>query len=101
MRPVSVGILGFAHGHVGAYCGRWRERPEMGVRVVAGWDHDEARAADSCAKFGAERAPSAQALLERRDVDAVVIGAETSLHADLVEAAAAPARPSCSRSPSP
>jgi predicted dehydrogenase len=87
MQPVRVGILGFAHGHVGTYCGRWRERPEMGVRVVAGWDHDDARAADSCARFGIERAASAEALAAREDVDAVVIGAETSLHADIVEAA--------------
>ncbi len=37
---VTVGILGFAHGHVNAYCGRWREDESMGVRVAAGWDHD-------------------------------------------------------------
>jgi predicted dehydrogenase len=87
MQPVQVGILGFAHGHVGMYCNRWGERPELGVRVVAGWDHDEARAVDACGRFGIERAASAEALAARGDLDAVVIGAETSMHADLVETA--------------
>jgi predicted dehydrogenase len=36
-----------------------------------------------------EVAPSADALLSRNDIDAVVIAAETSMHADLVEQAAA------------
>ena len=84
----SVGILGFAHGHVGMYCARWRETPEMGVRVVAGWDHDAARAEGNCANFGLERAESVEALLGREDIEAVVIAAETSMHADLVEQAA-------------
>jgi len=84
----NVGILGFAHGHVGMYCARWRETPEMGVRVVAGWDHDAARAEGNCANFGIGRAESVQELLGREDVDAVVIAAETSMHADLVEQAA-------------
>lgn len=87
MQPVRVGILGFAHGHVGTYCRRWREQPELGVRVVAGWDHGDARAAGSCENFGIERAPSPDELAAREDVDAVVIGAETSMHADMVEAA--------------
>ena len=87
MQAVRVGILGFAHGHVGTYCARWHEE-DLGVRPVAGWDHDEARAAAQCEQFGIDRSPTAAALLERADVDAVVIGAETSMHADLVEAAA-------------
>ena len=41
----GVGILGFAHAHVEAYCRRWRDEPDMGVRVVAGWDHDSVRRA--------------------------------------------------------
>jgi len=88
METVRVGVLGFAHGHVNSYCGRWRSQPEMGVRVTAGWDHDAARLAQACASFGIEPADSARAMLARPDVDAVVIAAETSLHADLVEQAA-------------
>ena len=88
MSEVRGGILGFAHGHVGMYCARWRQQPELGVKVMAGWDHDPDRAAASCGGMEADNASSVDALLGRADIDAVVIGAETSMHADLVEAAA-------------
>jgi predicted dehydrogenase len=86
---VNVAILGFAHGHVGAYCDQWRKHPELGVNVVAGWDHDPTRASSSREKFAIEVFDTPEALLVRDDIQAVVIGAETSLHADLVEKAAA------------
>lgn len=89
MNPIGIGILGFAHGHIGGYCGRWRECPELGVKPVAGWDHDSRRAAENCAAYGMETATTADALLSRNDIGAVVITAETSMHADLVEQAAA------------
>lgn len=88
MKEIRVGILGFAHGHVGLYCSQWLQHPEWGVKVVAGWDHDATRGANACAGVGAEMAPSVEGLLARDDVDAVVIAAETSMHADLVERAA-------------
>ncbi len=86
---LSVGILGFAHGHVNAYCNRWRACPEMGVRLVAGWDHDAARLKQNCDAYGLRPYTDAAALLAAPDVQAVVVAAETSLHADLVERAAA------------
>ncbi len=86
---INIGILGFAHGHVNAYCNRWRERPEMGVRVVAGWDHDAARLEKNCVEYGLRAYADADALLAAPDVQAVIVSAETSLHADLVERAAA------------
>ncbi|HEY3319391.1 MAG TPA: Gfo/Idh/MocA family oxidoreductase [Planctomycetota bacterium] len=89
MNEVRLGILGFAHGHIGMYCSRWRERPELGVRVVAGWDHNAARAAENCAKLNIENAGTLDALLDRKDIGAVIITSETSMHADLVERAAA------------
>lgn len=86
---IRIGILGFAHGHVGTYCGQWLKMPREQVQLVAGWDHDPARAADAAKKFELAAESSADALLARSDVDAVIIGAETSLHADLVEQSAA------------
>ena len=86
--PVTAGILGFAHGHVHAYCARWQAQPELGVHVVAGWDHDPGRANSACQGLGIEAMASVDALLSRRDIDAVVIAAETSLHSDLIEQAA-------------
>ena len=86
---INLGILGLAHGHVGVYCEQWRRHYADDVRLVAAWDHDAARAAAAREKFGVQIDASANELLARADIDAVVIGAETSLHADLVEAAAA------------
>lgn len=89
MSDIGVGVLGFAHGHVGAYLGTWQKQPEMGIKVVAGWDHDAERKAAGCAAHGFEAEASAEDILSRGDIDAVVIAAETSMHADLVELAAA------------
>lgn len=86
---VKVGILGFAHGHVGAYLAQWRERPELDVQAVAGWDHDAARLQSSAEANGMQAYTDAEDLLANAGVDAVVVPVETSLHADLVELAAA------------
>jgi predicted dehydrogenase len=82
-----VGILGFAHGHVLAYCTQWRERPELGVRVVAGWDHDAERLSKAADSFGFRVCATVSELID--EVDAVLIASETSRHAELVELAAA------------
>jgi len=88
-KPVQVGVLGFAHGHVNSYCARWQKEQELGVQVTAGWDADAGRLAEAVQKFGIAPCASAEELLSRGDVSAVVISAETSLHAELVEKAAA------------
>ncbi len=85
---IGIGIMGFAHGHVNAYCGQWQQ-PEHGVKLVAAWDHDRQRLAANATSFGMEAVASLESFLARDDVQAVVIGAETSLHADMVEQAAA------------
>jgi predicted dehydrogenase len=61
----------------------------MGIQVVAGWDHDADRLAKAVEAHGVVAMDSAEALLARADVQAVVIASETSRHADLVELAAA------------
>ncbi|MHB1002185.1 MAG: Gfo/Idh/MocA family protein [Armatimonadota bacterium] len=88
MKEIGIGILGFAHGHVNMYCAQWKQKPELGIKVIAGWDHDANRAESNCSNFGIYQAKSADDLLARDDVDAVVIASETSMHADLVELAA-------------
>lgn len=86
---IRIGVLGFAHGHVTTYCKEWLNEPELGVIVAAGWDHDAGRLEAARASLGLEPCVSAAELLARGDISAVVIGAETSLHAELVEQAAA------------
>src|SRR5262245_42312271 len=85
---LGIGILGFAHGHVDVYCKAWRQNHSNDIRLIAGWDHDAMRAAKSRDELKIELADSAEELLARSDIQAVVIGAETSMHADLVERAA-------------
>ncbi len=86
---LGVGILGFAHGHVGAYIAQWREHPEYGIDVVAGWDHDAARLEKSTTPLKLRACATVQELLDDAAVQAVVITSETARHADLVEQAAA------------
>lgn len=86
---IRVGILGFAHGHVSAYCDEWRKNPDHGIQVTIGWDHDAARRKSAADATGVEICEDIEQILAAKDIQAVVIGAETSLHADLVERAAA------------
>jgi predicted dehydrogenase len=81
---MNVAVLGFAHGHIGVYCEHWIKAGVL--RVVTGWDHDSSRAQAARQKFGIELSATPQAAIDR--ADGVVIGAETSMHADLVELAA-------------
>ena len=87
MDSVKVGILGFAHGHIDPYCAKWREGHD--VSVVAGWDHDQDRLTAAVTRHKIDRYGSPDELLARPDIHAVVITAETSWHAKLVELAAA------------
>ncbi len=90
---IGIGILGFAHGHVDMYCQAWREQPQLGVQVVAGWDADQGRLAKAVATHGCRPASSPAELLADPAVAAVVVASETSQHADLVELAAQAGRP--------
>lgn len=85
---MKAAILGFAHAHVGMYCDVWRDQPGLGVEVVAAWDHDAARLADVAGKRNLRGYGELADLLAQPGLEAVVIGAETSRHADLVVAAA-------------
>lgn len=87
---MNIGILGLAHGHVHMYCSMWRKHPEWGVCVAAAWDHDHSRIAQA-EKSGIRACASPSELLAA--TDAVVIASETSLHAELVEQAAAAGKP--------
>jgi predicted dehydrogenase len=87
--PIRLAILGFAHGHVKGYWEEWNNHPEYGVNPVAGWDHDPERLTEACQTFGLESYSDVEDLLGRDDIQAVVVSSETSMHADLVERAAA------------
>lgn len=86
---LQVGILGFAHGHVNAYCTQWAQHPEHAIQVVAAWDHDPARLANNAAAFELQPYAALDEFLAHPGLQAVVIGSETALHAEHVERAAA------------
>ncbi|HET6386798.1 MAG TPA: Gfo/Idh/MocA family oxidoreductase [Armatimonadota bacterium] len=87
MSSIGVAILGFAHGHGGAYLNRMKTFDD--VRLVAGWDHDADRGKAGANQFGLEFEPHLEHLLARNDIDAVIVTCETNRHAGVVEAAAA------------
>ncbi len=84
--PLGLAVLGYAHGHVGAYSHQIRGFDD--ANVLACWDHDEGRGQSSAETFGIDYSPHLEDILGRADVDAVIIGAETNRHADLCVAAA-------------
>lgn len=86
---MKIGILGFAHGHVNAYCSQWQQHPELDIQVIAAWDHDADRLATAAQQYGLQPCSSAAELLARDDLNAVVVASETSMHAEFVEQAAA------------
>jgi predicted dehydrogenase len=86
---INLGILGLAHGHVSVYCDQWQKLADHPIKLVAAWDHDATRANAARDKYNVRLYKSSADVLAHPNLDAVIIGAETSLHADLVEAAAA------------
>jgi predicted dehydrogenase len=86
---INVGVLGFAHGHVNAYCAQWQQQVSHGIDLVAGWDHDAGRLAKNVEAYGIQPYAAVDQFLAHPGLQAVVIGAETSRHAELVEQAAA------------
>ncbi|GMV83925.1 MAG: hypothetical protein AMXMBFR7_51090 [Planctomycetota bacterium] len=88
---LRIGIVSFAHGHVGMYAGVIKQMDD--ACVVAGWDADASRGKKACEAAGAEYIGDLDALLARDDLDAFIIGSETSNHAAHVEAAARTGKP--------
>jgi predicted dehydrogenase len=91
MKWLNLAILGFAHGHVEIYAQQMRNRTD--ARIAWGWDHDATRGAGRSEAHGCEFCPDLEALLAKRDLDGVIIGVETSMHATCVEAAARAKKP--------
>jgi predicted dehydrogenase len=83
---VGIGVLSWAHGHVGAYAGMIRSFDD--ARLVSCWDHDAARGRANANKFAIPYFEDIGKVLGNPEVECVMIGSETNRHADLCEAAA-------------
>ncbi len=84
--PIGIGVLSFAHGHVGVYCREMHGWDD--VRLVATWDDDPERGARQAAAFGMRYHPHLESVLDDPEIEAVMVAAETNKHADLCVAAA-------------
>jgi predicted dehydrogenase len=87
MAKIGIGVLSWAHGHIGMYAERIRGFDD--ARLVSCWDDDPERGWANAERFGIPWHQDVDAVLADKDVECVMIGCETNRHADLVEAAAA------------
>ena len=85
--PIGIGVLSFAHGHVGVYVDVMKSWEE--VRLVAGYDDKEERGRAVCGNAGMRYSARVEDVVGDPGVDVVIIGSETSRHADLCVAATA------------
>jgi len=83
---LGIGIISFAHGHVGSYADAIKSMPD--AKVLAAWDDDAERGKKQSEAAGCEFVPDLNALLARKDISAVFIASETAKHAQHVVAAA-------------
>lgn len=84
--PIGIGVLSFAHGHVGAYVDVMKAFDD--VRLVMAYDDNETRGRGTCDGCGMAYTPHVEDVLDNPDVQAVMVGSETSRHAELCVAAA-------------
>ena len=82
---IGIGFLSLAHGHVGMYAQMIRGFDD--AHPVACWDDNEARGKRHAESVGMAFSPHIEDTLNHPDVQCIVIGSETSKHADLAVAA--------------
>ena len=78
-KPLRLGVVSFAHGHVAAYCRAIAQFDD--AEVVACWDDDGERGASHAAEFELDWLPELDQLLSRDDIDAVFVTSPTNMHA--------------------
>lgn len=85
MTQLGIGVVSFAHGHVRSYADRIRNFDD--ARLIACWDDDEERGGKAAEQYGVPYSPHLEDLLNRPDLDCVMVASETNKHADLCIAA--------------
>jgi len=79
---VRIAMVSFAHVHAQGYARQVQEHPDAEIACV--WDDDVQRGQSAAQQNGAPFCRDLQAVLSDPKVDAVVINAETSKHADII-----------------
>ncbi len=86
MKSIGIGIMSLAHGHLNAYCAQIHGFED--AHLAACWDDNAARGSAAAQRYSMPFCDSPEELVERADVDAVMIGIETYRHAEMVRIAA-------------
>ena len=86
LKTVGVGILSFAHLHADGYAGCLAAMPDARLLAIA--DEDEARGQAAAKRYDADHVATAEALLARDDIQAVIICSENARHKELAITAA-------------
>lgn len=86
-KPLKVAVLGFWHVHAKDYARQAQEHP--GTDLVAVWDDDPELGQAGADQFGVPYTNDLGTLLERTDLDGVIITTGTDVHRDVMVAAAA------------
>jgi len=85
---VRMALVGAWHVHTNGFLNRINQMNPGQVDWIAVWDADPARGKQFADKLGAPYEPDYQKILDNPAVEAVMIEAETNLHADLIIRAA-------------
>jgi predicted dehydrogenase len=83
---IRIAILSFWHVHADDYSREAQEHP--GTEIVAAWDEDPVRSRAKARELGVPFHDDLIGLLEREDIDGVVVTTPTSAHRDVIVAAA-------------
>jgi len=83
---LNVAMVSMWHVHAEGYARFIQEQPDARISCI--WDADAERGKEAAEKFGTEFEPDYGALLARSDVDAILVDAPTTEHADLMIQAA-------------
>lgn len=88
---LRIAMLSFAHVHSDGYARQIVNHPEAEIACI--WDDDEARGRAAADQYGVPYFSDLEAVLSRKDVDAVVVNAPTAQHRDILLAAVAHRKP--------
>ncbi|QAY65228.1 Gfo/Idh/MocA family protein [Paenibacillus protaetiae] len=83
---LRIGKISYWHVHAWDYTKQAQQHPD--TEIVAVWDEIEERGKEAAAKIGAEYISRLDDLLAREDIDGVIVDAPTSMHRDVITAAA-------------
>ncbi|HEV2529613.1 MAG TPA: Gfo/Idh/MocA family oxidoreductase [Thermomicrobiales bacterium] len=83
---IKLALLGFWHVHAKDYIRESAENPD--TEIIAAWDDDETRGQEGAAAIGVPYYRSLDEILALPDLDGVIVTTATTLHKDVIPAAA-------------